>query len=307
MDETASVHEIVVGVDGSAGARAALDWALREATLRECAVRMVTVSPVDEPLGLRDGAVGRPDVAGGEQDVRDRMAAEAADVAAVAGCDAVPVRTEVRYGEPSRELVDAAGPGGLLVVGSRGRGGLSGALLGSVSRQCAQHARGPVVVVRDDESAHGAVLWQGAASRVVVGVDGSAGSVLAVRFAAAEARLRGGELHVVHAWIDTLSGYGGLPWARPATTLREQADTTLRESLRAAWQDRSPAVRVRAQTIEGAEWDVLAEVAEAADLLVVGSRGRSSRSSTLLGSVSLRCLTFAPCPVAVVRPLRSEA
>jgi len=307
VDETASLHEVVVGVDGSAGARAALDWALREATLRDRAVRMVTVSPVDEPLSVHDEATGRPDVAGVEQDVRDRMCAEAAEVAAVAGCDAVPVHTEVRYGQPARQLVDAAGSGGLLVVGSRGRGSLRGALLGSVSRQCAQDARGPVVVVRDDDSTHGGVLWQGAASRVVVGVDGSAGSLLALRFAAAEARLRGGELHVVHAWIDSLSGYGGPPWARPATTLREQADTTLLESLRAAWQNGSPEVQVRAETIEGAEWDVLTEVAEAADLLVVGSRGRTGRSSSLLGSVSLRCLTYAPCPVAVVRPLRSEA
>ncbi|WP_448611881.1 universal stress protein [Geodermatophilus sp. URMC 60] len=127
----------------------------------------------------------------------------------------------------------------------------------------------------------------------------------ALRFAAAEARLRGGELHVVHAWIDNLSGYGGPPWARPAATLREQADTTLLESLRAAWQNGPP--EVRAETIEGAEWDVLTELAEAADLLVVGSRGRTGRSSSLLGSVALRCITQAPCPVAVVRPLRSAA
>ena len=164
-----------------------------------------------------------------------------------------------------------------------------------------------MVVVRDDESTHGAVLWQGPASRVVVGVDGSAGSVIALRFAAAEARLRGGELHVVHAWIGNLPGYGGLPWARPATTLREQADTTLVESLRAVWQNGSPEVQVRAETIEGAEWDVLTEVAEAADLLVVGSRGRTGRTGSLLGSVSLRCLTHAPCPVAVVPLLRSGA
>jgi nucleotide-binding universal stress UspA family protein len=307
VDETASLHEIVVGVDGSAGARVALTWALREATLRGCAVRMVTVSPVGEPLSAHDAVIGRPDVVGAEQDVRDRLLAEAAEVAAAAGCDAVPVHAEVRDGQPARQLVGSAGSGGLLVVGSRGRGSVRGALLGSVSRQCAQDARGPVVVVRDDESTHGGVLWEGAASRVLAGVDGSTGSVIALRFAAAEARLRGGELHVVHAWIDSLSRFGGPPWARPATTPRQQADAILLESLRAAWQDGSPEVRIRPETIEGAEWDVLAEVAEAADLLVVGSRGRTGRSSTLLGSVSLRCITYAPCPVAVVPPPRPEA
>jgi nucleotide-binding universal stress UspA family protein len=212
----------------------------------------------------------------------------------------------VRYGQPAQQLIDAAGPDGLLVVGSRGRGSLRGALLGSVSQQCVQYGRGPVVVVRDDESTHGAVLWREAASRVVVGVDGSAGSVAAVRFALAEARLRGGELHLVHAWIDTVSGYGGPPWAVPTTTRREEADNILRETMHSAWRDGSPDVQVRAETIEGVDWDVLTEAAEAADLLVVGSRGRTGWSSLLLGSVSLHSLAFAPCPVAVVRPPLAE-
>jgi len=252
VDETASLHEVVVGVHGSAGARAALDWALREAMLRDRAVRMVTVSPVDEPLSLHDGG-RRLHVAGVEQDVRARMRAEAAEVAAVAGCDAVPVHAEVRYGQPAQQLVDAAGSGGLLVVGSRGRESLRGALLGSVSRQCAQYAADRSWSCATTSSRMAPCCGRGAASRVVVGVDGSAGSVIALRFAAAEARLRGGELHVVHAWIGNLSGYGGLLGARPATTLREQADTTLLESLRAVWQNGYLEVQVRAESIEGAE------------------------------------------------------
>jgi nucleotide-binding universal stress UspA family protein len=303
MDDALTLHEVVVGVDGSAGARMALDWALREARLRGLAVRLVTVWPEDRSRPQASGIDGSR-VAAAEQGARTRMRAEAAEVAVVGDLDAVPVQAEVRYGQPAQQLVDTGASGGLLVVGSRGHGTLRGALLGSVSQQCAQYARGPVVVVRDDESAHGAVLWQGAASRVVVGVDGSAGSVAALRFAAAEARLRGGELHVVHAWIDSLSGYG-LPWAAPATTLREQAGATLLNSMRAAWQDGSAGVQVRAEIIEGAEWDVLTEVAHAADLLVVGSRGRTGWSSLLLGSVGLRCITYSPCPVAVVRSFQA--
>jgi nucleotide-binding universal stress UspA family protein len=296
--------EVVVGVDGSDRARTALAWGLQEARLRGGAVRPVTVWPEDGPPHAHDGGIGRPSVADFERDVLSRMSADAAEVAAATGCEAVPVHTEVRYGQPAQQLIDTAGDDGLLVVGSRGRGGVRGAVLGSVSQQCAQYGRGPVVVVRDDDSSHGAVLWQGAASRVVVGVDGSAGSVAALRFAAAEARLRGGELHVVHAWMDTVSGYGGPPWALSDTALRDQADDTLRESVEEAWRDGPPGVQVRAETIEGVEWDVLTEVADAADLLVVGSRGRTGWSSLLLGSVGLRCITYAPCPVAVVRPPR---
>src|SRR5918999_1186688 len=227
----AMTTEVVVGLDGSAGARTALAWALKEAQLRGGAVRPVTVWPEDRPPHVHDAGIGRSSIADFERDVRSRMSTEAAGVAAATGCEAVPVHQEVRYGQPAQQLIDTAGSDGLLVVGSRGRGPLRGAVLGSVSQQCAQYARGPVVVVRDDDSTHGAVLWQEPARRGGVGVDGSAGSAAALRFAAAEARLRGGELHVVPAWMDTVSGYGGPPWARPTTTLREQADDVLRESL----------------------------------------------------------------------------
>jgi nucleotide-binding universal stress UspA family protein len=305
MDEVATTTEVVVGLDGSDGASTALAWGLREAQLRGVAVRPVTVWPEDRPPHAHDGGIGRPSIADFERDVRSRMSTEVAEVAAATGCEAVPVHPEVRYGQPAQQLIDTVGGDGLLVVGSRGRGGLRGAVLGSVSQQCAQYARGPVVIVRDGDSTHGAVLWQEPASRVVVGVDGSVGSAAALRFAAAEARLRGGELHVVHAWMDTVSGYGGPPWALSDTTLRERADTILRESVQDAWRNGTPGVQVRAETIEGVEWDVLTEVAEAADLLVVGSRGRTGWSSLLLGSVGLRCITFAPCPVAVVRTPRA--
>lgn len=306
MDDVATTTGVVVGLDGSDGARTALAWGLQEARLRGGAVRPVTVWSAERPPHAHDAGLGQPDVGDFERDVRSRMGEEAAEVAAATGCEAVPVHPEVRYGQPAQQLIDTAGADGLLVVGSRGRGSLSGAVLGSVSQQCAQYARGPVVVVREDDSTHGAVLWQQPGSRVVVGVDGSAGSAAALRFAEAEARLRGGELHVVHAWTDTVSGYGGPPWARPVTTLREQADEVLRESVQDAWRNGAPGVQVRAETVEGVDWDVLTQVAEAADLLVVGSRGRTGWSSLLLGSVGLRCLTYAPCPVAVVRPPRAE-
>jgi nucleotide-binding universal stress UspA family protein len=306
MDERASTTEVVVGVDGSDGAGTALAWALREARLRGGAVRPVAVWPEDRLPHVHDAGVDRPSIADLERDVRSTMSTEAAEVAAATGCEVVPIHPEVRYGQPAQQLIDTAGDDGLLVVGSRGRGALRGALLGSVSQQCVQYARGPVVVVREDDCTHGALLWQGAASRVVVGVDGSPGSVAALRFAAAEARLRGGELHVVHAWTDTVSGHDGPPWALSDTTRREQAEDTLRGSMQDAWRDGGPGAQVRAEIVEGAEWDVLTEAAEAADLLVVGSRGRTGWSSLLLGSVSVRCMTFAPCPVAVVHPSRGE-
>jgi nucleotide-binding universal stress UspA family protein len=76
------------------------------------------------------------------------------------------------------------------------QGPTAGLILGSVSQACAQYAHGPVVVVRGSASTDGA-------GRVVVGVDGSPGSLVALRFAAAAARRRGAPLKVVHVWQDT--------------------------------------------------------------------------------------------------------
>ena len=78
MDEAASLHEVVVGVDGSAGARAALDWALREARLRDLAIRLVTVWPEDAPWRVLTGAVDPSSAHRVEEDLRARMRAWAA-------------------------------------------------------------------------------------------------------------------------------------------------------------------------------------------------------------------------------------
>lgn len=293
------VREVVVGVDGSDEARRALAWGVREAGLRGVAVRVLTVWAGSPPSGAGEG----PRTTGEfERELEARVRADAVEAARATGTATVPVATEVRYGHPARSLVEGAGADGLLVVGARGLGGLRGQLFGSVSQQCAQYATGPVVVVRGDAPVQGAAP----AGRVVVGVDGSTDSVTAARFAAVEARSRGAELHVVHAWSDTVSGYGGLPWAVPDATLQEEAAAALQRSVRDAGLDGGPGLRVRAEAIEGIDWDVLLDVAEGADLLVVGSRGRSGWAALLLGSVALHCVTAAPCPVAVVRPPRDR-
>ncbi|SDM74571.1 Nucleotide-binding universal stress protein, UspA family [Geodermatophilus siccatus] len=293
------VREVVVGVDGSDEARRALAWGFREAGLREVAVRVLTVWTGSPPSGAGEGS--RP-TAEFEREVGARVRADAVEAARATGTAAVPFETQVRYGHPAESLIEGAGADGLLVVGQRGLGGLRGQLFGSVSQQCAQYATGPVVVVRGDRPVEGAAP----AGRVVVGVDGSPDSVTAARFAAAEARARGAELHVVHAWSDTVSGYGGPPWAVPGATLQEEAASALRRSVQDAGLDGGPGLRVRAEAVEGIDWDVLLDVAEGADLLVVGSRGRSGWAALLLGSVALHCVTAAPCPVAVVGPPRDR-
>jgi nucleotide-binding universal stress UspA family protein len=138
---------IVVGVDGSESARAALHFALDEARLRGAAVRVVGIWHI--PVAAYGGAMVAPDP-GLVQElepqitrVLDRAIEEASDAAA--GLD---VETVVREGAPAGVLLEEAQDAELLVVGSRGLGGFRGLLLGSVSQQCAHHAPCPVVIVR---------------------------------------------------------------------------------------------------------------------------------------------------------------
>jgi nucleotide-binding universal stress UspA family protein len=139
---------IVVGVDGSEHAAKALRWALDEARLRDTDVLAVYAWTMPAPPGhmgfyaepLQDPAIYQEGAERMLEGILDETAPETGGV-----------RLDRRavQGSPADELVRAAADAELLVVGSRGHGGFSSLLLGSVSQQCVQHATCPVVVVRD--------------------------------------------------------------------------------------------------------------------------------------------------------------
>ena len=137
---------IVVGVDGSESARAALRFALEEARLRGATVRAVAAWHV--PVAAYGDAFipPNPDLL---SDLEPRARGELERALADAGEQAAGVEVEqvVREGPPARVLLDEADKADLLVVGSRGLGGFRGLLLGSVSQQCSHHAPCPVVIV----------------------------------------------------------------------------------------------------------------------------------------------------------------
>jgi nucleotide-binding universal stress UspA family protein len=141
---------IVVGVDHSAGAEAALRFALEEARLRRATLRVVHAWQFGYigATGL-EGAL--PAVGGEVDDVRRAAGAELEAIVAeaAAGADGVEIEKRIDQGTPAAVLIDESRHADLLVVGSRGHGGFASLLLGSVSQQCAQHAACPVVIVRD--------------------------------------------------------------------------------------------------------------------------------------------------------------
>jgi nucleotide-binding universal stress UspA family protein len=192
-------------------------------------------------------------------------------------------------------LVELEAPGDLLVVGSRGRGGFAGLLLGSVSQHCATHAKGPVVVVPPTAPLP-------PERGVVVGVDGSDGSRAALRWAADEARVRGAQLTVVNAWWQpvTVSPLGEPVSLQQRVDLRPRSERLLREA--ASWIDPQVAgsLDVELLPVESPTAPALLECAKGAGLLVVGSRGRGGFAGLLLGSVSQHCVRHATCAVVVV-------
>ncbi|MGZ4387699.1 MAG: universal stress protein [Gaiellaceae bacterium] len=144
---------IVVGVDGSSCAHAALHFAVHEAEIRRARLRAVSVWHV--PLGAYGGGwAPAPESLAEDCEAAAREVLEEALRTLGGRIDGIEVERVVREGHPARVLVEEAQTAELLVVGSRGIGGFRELLLGSVSQQCAHHARCPVVIVRaheDDE------------------------------------------------------------------------------------------------------------------------------------------------------------
>lgn len=141
-------RKIVVGVDGSAGSKAALEYAFDEAGRRDASVQVITVF---QSAGMFGARYGMPISVSEEDTARqiERQIQELIDEV-LAGRQTRPeVRLSVRTGwSPAQILTQEAESADLLVVGHRGLGGFSSALIGSVSLQCVLHASCPVVVVR---------------------------------------------------------------------------------------------------------------------------------------------------------------
>ena len=136
---------LVVGVDGSDHAEHALRWAIAEARLRGARLHVVTTWSLPSALYGPIGVATYDEAAGELRANADRIAHAAVETARGAGVDADAV---VRQAHAADALIETSREADLLVVGSRGHGGFTGLLLGSVSAQCAHHAACPVVIIR---------------------------------------------------------------------------------------------------------------------------------------------------------------
>ena len=280
---------VAVGVDGAEAGARAIAWALADARTRRAPVRLVHVcqvpvadgwsQPLDyEPSSLTAAAAAVLDEA--LADVRGRVS----DMS-VTGVTAEGDRVRVLVAESEHAEV--------LVVGARGLGRLTGAVLGSVSSAVAGRAACPVVVVRGMDG-----YPEG---HVVVGVDGGEEADAVLEFAFDHASRHQLPLRAVLCRRPAAAGL--LERARPEPQAggdRARATAAMSEAM-AGWQDKYPDVPVERQVIDGHPVEVLLEASLRAHLLVVGARGPHALPGTLLGSVSQGVLHHATAPVAVVR------
>ena len=202
----------------------------------------------------------------------------------------VAITSEVRASSPVPTLVDMSRDAEMIVVGSTGRSAVERVLLGSVCSGAVHGAKCPVAVIREEAS----WLPHSTSAPVLVGIDCSPTSELALAMAFDEASRRGVKLTAVHAWSD-MAVYQ-LPWLE----WRSEAERNLAEYL-AGWQERYPDVEVNRVIVLDHPGRALIEESASAQLVVVGSHGRGGLTGMLLGSVSNSVVHAVRTPVIVVR------
>lgn len=292
-----TTRPILVGYDGSASAQAAVAWALDEGAR--------TKTPVLLAYAFEWLTVTAPIVPGpsswpattARRDAEAMIKAAAAEAAE--SHPGVAVSGTLLDGPAALALQEKSKQARLVVLGNRGHGGFMGLLVGSTAVAVSAHAHCPVVVVRSGEAGS-----QAGSTHVVVGVDGSPCSLLALGFAFDQAASRGVPLHVVRAWMPPASR-----WRPPHFDVERIAAAERKEldDLLAGWRDKHPDVEVTSEIVADNPGRVMVDATRNASLVVVGSRGRGGFRGLLLGSISQHLLHHSGCPVAVVREVPSSS
>ncbi|MBF6208273.1 universal stress protein [Nocardia sputi] len=276
---------VLVGVDGSDSALAAVRFAATAAARRHAPLHIIESIPVPADFGP-GVALEQIDYDSYRRQAKAAlMAARDAAATAAGPIGELEISTELAEAPPIPVLRDRSKSARLLVVGTHGLGAFSRSILGSVSTALARHAACPVAVVPiDAERADGPV---------VVGVDGSACGARAVEIAFYEADHRGAEVVAVHTWSEFFR------YASRAE-MQSEGEEALAESL-AGFGEQYPQVRVRRVVVEDRPARRLLAEGANAQLIVVGSHGRGGFAGMTLGSVSQAVLHGATVPVIIAR------
>ncbi|MGO1397276.1 MAG: universal stress protein [Brevibacterium yomogidense] len=325
--EVADPDAIVVGVDGSNASRNALRFAIGEAKSLGRSIRVV-------------GAYTVPSVAAATIDVsyvpiddsavRSSVTTVLKEAAAEVKAADVPVEAIIEIGDAAGVLVEESKQASLTVVGSRGKGGFAGRLLGTVSSALPAHSACPTIVVPVGWTPEGTGEARPSSSRpvhssaegpierseetdtvpgidysgqVVVGVDSLGKESPALWEAAHIAMRRNSPLHIQAVITTTVIGPEWIPSQGDLERLIQEGTDKL-EAARAALAEKHPDLDVRWTLFDGQPAEVLVRASDTCDILVIGSRGRGGFAGLLLGSTSQSVLPYSAAPTMVVRVKR---
>lgn len=291
------IERILVATDFSETADAGIGWAVRLA--KSHGARIDLVHALLPPSHMADFLPSPPDLSAELQEAALSRLEETAEGVRASG---VETEVDLRLGLPSEAIVEAATRGrcDLIVLGTRGLTGFRHLLLGSTAERVVQRAPCPVLAVHRQ-----AVAQHRPIGKVLVPTDFSRDAEVAcqtgldlLKNLQAEATLL--LLHVYHLPFE-YTAYGTIPTslsyledvAGAAEEHLEERARTLRDH---GW-------RVEVVAREGFPPEIIVEEAklEEADLVVIGTHGRSGLSHLLLGSTAERVVQHSPCPVLVVR------
>jgi nucleotide-binding universal stress UspA family protein len=285
---------IIVGIDDSPAARVAVQWAARDAELRNIPLTLVHAVSPEVSTWLKTPLPAG--VMRWQQDHGRRLVDEALKLVEDASERGGPagVHTEILASGAAPTLIKLSEDAEMVVAGSQGSGRWPGRLLGSVSSALLRHAHCPVAIVHEEDPSTQSPPVH---APVLVGIDGSPASESATAVAFDEASRRQVELVAMHSWSDLdVSEWPGIDW--PAT--ESMAEEVLAERL-AGWQEQYPDVRVTRTVVAAQPARQLVERSEDAQLVVVGHRGRGGFAGMLVGSVGEAVAQMARVPVIVAR------
>jgi nucleotide-binding universal stress UspA family protein len=283
---------VVVGVDGSSSALAAVKWAADECARHHVPLRLVH--------GYALPVRGYPAIIMTGNEIRRAIEEQGqgwltqAVAAARAAAPGVEVTTESVNDNVTHLMIEESRAARLMVLGSQGLGTITGLLVGSTALALAAHGKCPLVVVRGTEVPGGPV---------VVGVDGSPTSEAALAFAFEAASTRGCPLTAIMCWQDFMveSAYTASRFTVDWGQVEAEEQRLLAQRL-AGWQEKYPDVQVHRVVLRDRPARALMRYGAEAQLVVVGSHGHGGFAGMLLGSTSQALVYHAPCPLAIVRP-----
>ena len=297
MSAPESIRKILVATDFSDTAASGFEWAVELA--RTHRAELILVHGLLLPSQATDFLPSPPDYS---EEIKAAARSRLQRTAEAARERGLEVSSELRLGIPSETILEAAEERrpDVIVIGTRGRTGIQHLLLGSTAERVVQQARCPVLTVHP-----GDIDQHRALKTILLPTDFSSEATAAIRTALAMLSHEVGSarlilLHVYHLPFE-YTAYGTVP---TALDYFKDVEGTAQERLEEeAAPLRERGLSVDTVTREGYPPEVIVEVAEEleADLLALGTHGRSGLAHLLLGSTAERVVLQAPCPVLTVR------